>query len=247
MGTKFSSHYRKGDQLFNCYGRRTNRFLLINYGFCLRHNKYNSLGFKVFVNFDNEEQKSPNDTPVEKQQFQKVIRMKLNRLSLDLLQYLRANLVFSFHFKSPEVRNLVTVSSPVDTDFEIFVLDQAIQLIQSMIKTKYPTSLDFDLKILDMLTHDDESEELPLKADDPDLPKIQELISQRKDHLWRYKLALLHRVNQKEILHDQLKHVKILRKILANCKKLIEVAQYQAKETNSEEQEEDAKEAPKLS
>ena len=54
MGTKFSSYYKKGDQLFNCYGRRTNRFLLVNYGFCLRNNKYNSLGFKVFVNYQDE-------------------------------------------------------------------------------------------------------------------------------------------------------------------------------------------------
>jgi hypothetical protein len=50
MGTKEKTSYRKGDQLFNCYGLRTNRFLLLNYGFCLRNNKYNSLGFKVFVN-----------------------------------------------------------------------------------------------------------------------------------------------------------------------------------------------------
>lgn len=54
MGTKFSSRYLKGDQLFNCYGRRTNRFLLVNYGFCFRNNKYNSLGFKVFVNYKDE-------------------------------------------------------------------------------------------------------------------------------------------------------------------------------------------------
>lgn len=52
MGTKYKTFFKKGDQLFNCYGRRTNRFLLINYGFCLRHNKYNSLGFKVFVNYN---------------------------------------------------------------------------------------------------------------------------------------------------------------------------------------------------
>ena len=57
MGTKFSSSYKKGDQLFNCYGRRTNRFLLVNYGFCLRNNKYNSLGFKVFVNYTEKDEK----------------------------------------------------------------------------------------------------------------------------------------------------------------------------------------------
>lgn len=57
LGTKFSSRYNKGDQLFNCYGRRNNRFLLVNYGFCLRYNKYNSVGFKVFVQFkENAEQ-----------------------------------------------------------------------------------------------------------------------------------------------------------------------------------------------
>lgn len=49
MGTKFGSSYKKGDQLFNSYGRRSSRFLLLNYGFTFRNNKYNSLGFKVFV------------------------------------------------------------------------------------------------------------------------------------------------------------------------------------------------------
>jgi len=27
---------------------------LVNYGFCFRNNKYNSLGFKVFVNYKEE-------------------------------------------------------------------------------------------------------------------------------------------------------------------------------------------------
>ena len=74
MGTKFSSRYKKGDQLFNCYGRRTNRFLLINYGFCLRFNKYNSLGFKVYVTHKEDDG--------EPQKCQKVIRIKMHRLSL---------------------------------------------------------------------------------------------------------------------------------------------------------------------
>jgi hypothetical protein len=51
---------KKGDQLFNCYGLRTNRFLLLNYGFCIRNNKYNSLGFKVFVNYKKPEKKEGN-------------------------------------------------------------------------------------------------------------------------------------------------------------------------------------------
>ena len=68
MGTKFKSYYKKGDQLFNCYGRRNNRFLLLNYGFCMIDNKYNSLGFKVFVN-DGKDGK-----------YQKILKLKQNRL-----------------------------------------------------------------------------------------------------------------------------------------------------------------------
>ena len=77
--------------------------------------------------------------------------MKAGRLSLDLLQYLRANLVFTFHFKNEALRHRVTVSTPVDTDFEILCLDQASLLIDSMIKGKYPTTLEYDLKCLELL------------------------------------------------------------------------------------------------
>lgn len=38
---------KKGQQVFNCYGKRSNRFLLLWYGFCLKQNKYNSLTFSV--------------------------------------------------------------------------------------------------------------------------------------------------------------------------------------------------------
>ena len=55
MSARHRTCYRKGDQLLNSYGCRTNRFLLTNYGFTIRQNKYNSLGFKVFVNYENNE------------------------------------------------------------------------------------------------------------------------------------------------------------------------------------------------
>jgi hypothetical protein len=74
----------------NSYGARDNRHLLTNYGFTLRQNKYNSLGFKVFLNF-NEAGKL--------ERFQKIIRIKKNKLSEELLQYLRASLIFSYQTK----------------------------------------------------------------------------------------------------------------------------------------------------
>lgn len=187
MGTKFSSRYSKGDQLFNCYGRRTNRFLLTNYGFCLRFNKYNSLGFKVFVT----NKPDPGSAPAEPQKFQKVIKLKMNRLSLDLLQYLRANLIFTFQFKGDD-RSSATVSTPVHLDFECHMLTQAIALIDSILRSQYKTTYEHDLCQLELLAEDKMDVKNP----------------------WRYKLALIHRANQKEILICQRKLCCILKAII---------------------------------
>ena len=39
-----------GDQIFYCYGNRTNRFLLLNYGFCFPDNRYES--YEVHMKMD---------------------------------------------------------------------------------------------------------------------------------------------------------------------------------------------------
>ena len=90
MYARHRTSYRKGDQLLNSYGARDNRFLLTNYGFTLRQNKYNSLGFKVFLNF-NEAGRTESHV--------KIIKMKLNKLSEELLQYLRASFIFTYRKK----------------------------------------------------------------------------------------------------------------------------------------------------
>ena len=76
MNTRHRTCYRKGDQLFNSYGLRTNRFLIVNYGFTIRQNKYNYLGFKVFVNL------GPDSSD---QKYVKVLKLKKNKLSEPLL------------------------------------------------------------------------------------------------------------------------------------------------------------------
>ena len=146
--------------------------------------------------------------------------MKLNRLSLELLQYLRANLVFSFTFKEG-IRQVVTVSTPVDTDFEVLCLEQAVQLIESMIQSKYPTTLDFDLKVLDILS----TNSFEFEQNDTEETKNIKILIKSKKNQWRFKLALMHRANQKEILNNQLKYVKILLKIMQNIKKAIMVSE----------------------
>jgi hypothetical protein len=187
MGTKHKTTYKQGDQLFNCYGLRTNRFLLLNYGFCLRNNKYNSLGFKVFVNYQAPKKESPSkQEESDDSQYQKVIRLKKDKLSEDLLQYLRANLIFTYKGGNKE---MLLVSSPVDIDFELYVVSCALNLMKNMRNTKYPTTLEQDRKMLAQIFDN-----------------------------WRFKLALIHRINQKEILEDQIKLLAILLRILARMK-----------------------------
>ena len=41
----------QNQQIYVCYGRRSNRYLLSAYGFLLEKNKYNSLAFRVWLDF----------------------------------------------------------------------------------------------------------------------------------------------------------------------------------------------------
>ena len=42
-----------GEQIFYCYGNRTNKFLLLNYGFCFPGNKYDSFEVPLALNWKN--------------------------------------------------------------------------------------------------------------------------------------------------------------------------------------------------
>jgi hypothetical protein len=81
------------------------------------------------------------------------------------------------------------VSSPVDLDFELFVVSCALNLMKNMRTSKYPTSLAQDKKMLAQVVDN-----------------------------WRFKLALIHRINQKEILNDQIRLLAVLLRILARLK-----------------------------
>ena len=79
--------------------------------------------------------------------------MKKNKLSEELLQYLRANLIFSYRKEKGDVTNNyhenLLVSSPVNFDFEIYIIEQGIGLVTNLLEKKYPTSMETDLKILE--------------------------------------------------------------------------------------------------
>ena len=44
--------FEKGDQVYYCYGNRSNRYLLVNYGFCFQDNRYESYEVNLKLDVD---------------------------------------------------------------------------------------------------------------------------------------------------------------------------------------------------
>ena len=199
--TKYKNVYEKGQQVFHCYGRRTNRFLLLNYGFCLNNNKYNSLSFRVWINFNwqkahqkeldkaakegeaAKDLSSSDDEDEKDNRISKVIRLKKNRIGEEIFAYIRANLLNTYKGKNLEY---LLVSAPVDAEFEMLVVACTINLLKGLLASRFKKSLDDDKKLLEDTT-----------------------ISYRK------RFAILHRMNAKEVLNSNIKHCEILIRLIA--------------------------------
>ena len=114
----------------------------------------------------------------KQEQFQKVIKIKKNKLSEDLLQYLRASLIFSYQKTNGSLENNylkeLRVSVPVNVGFEIHIIKTGIHLIWQLLNLKYKTTLEEDYAIL-----------------------------AQKGSCWRTYSAVTHRVTQKEALATQ--------------------------------------------
>jgi len=156
--------YKKGDQIFNCYGRRTNRFLLMWYGFCLQDNRYNSLSFRLWMNKSTLSNTNPpkkilfKDYITEKEWVEKEVgeeksspkdltkefRVKMATFCADVLAYLRAQLLLTY--KGNDL-NRVMVTIPTSIPYEEFVIDYAISLFIE-VKNQYKTSMYQDEELL---------------------------------------------------------------------------------------------------
>ena len=80
--------------MFYCYGKRSNAFLLLNYGFCIPNNIYDSFTFKVKLNIhlddiDNLNALLPRPGSPIDNVFSEDIRLKASSLNMVLLGYLR--------------------------------------------------------------------------------------------------------------------------------------------------------------
>ncbi len=126
---------KKGQQIFNFYGRRSNKFLLIGYNFALSENKYDSFAFKI--NVDNwRESNKPFQArlPVGKivnrdgkvnMYFTREIRVKEQKVCIQLINHCRALLIGWTDLKAEQFKNRIRVTIPFSLQFEKKVLSLA--------------------------------------------------------------------------------------------------------------------------
>lgn len=117
--------FETGDQVFYCYGNRTNKFLLINYGFCFPGNKYDS--YEVAVRIRSDFDKDPNPSEIidlnwESNSMQP-IRLKKNQINEVLLGYLRATCKTSFFQSMGMTGKNVFMTRPVNLFYEMYIFN----------------------------------------------------------------------------------------------------------------------------
>lgn len=131
MRTKEKASFKAGTQVFNCYGRLNNFDMLIDYGFCLYPNKYDSCYIRLF------KCKLVSPALNKKKKGTRTFNLKLNQLNLDLLSYLRKRMNTKETYMDP-------VSS---SKSELKILFQFQSLLEEFLNN-FPTTLEQDLELL---------------------------------------------------------------------------------------------------
>lgn len=130
MKTKEKGSFKEGEQVFACYGRLNNFDLLLDYGFALLPNRYDSYFLRMH--------KHQLFLPTSRKVRAKTFILKDSRLNLKLLEYLRRK----FGKKS------VYGSTEKAAEEEIKIVTKYKNLIKEVLQ-RYPTLLEYDLELLE--------------------------------------------------------------------------------------------------
>lgn len=79
-----------GEQAYYCYGNRSNKFLLLNYGFCFQDNAYDSYVVKMKMNPDLQKLFIPEMVDFKSSELTQEIRLKTNQVNRLLFAYFRS-------------------------------------------------------------------------------------------------------------------------------------------------------------
>ena len=129
MRTKENGSFKRGEQVYNCYGRLNNFDMLLDYGFCLNPNRYDSVHFRLCRN--------KIYLPSERKTRIKTFNLKQSQLNLLLLKYIRKKVA-----KKSEYHCLMKAAIQ-----EIAMLTKFKQLLEESYQI-FPTLLEYDLNLL---------------------------------------------------------------------------------------------------
>ena len=186
MSTGVRTSFKKGDQVLNAYGRLNNRNLLLDYGFAISENRYDTVYFLLWlpcsgreglVKFEDVEAKSE-----EYMNGTDLYGLKMKRLNLDVFVYFRENL-------GVPVKNF-----PSELEIEIKIIDKFFDILNEM-KCEFSTNIEFDNELL---TRDLQ-------------PKLRS--------------AVYYRLNQKNIVENQIKMLCTLKNELISIQNGTEITE----------------------
>jgi hypothetical protein len=124
--TKENGSFRAGQQVFNCYGRLNNFDMLLDYGFCLYPNRYDSCYLRLF--------KCKLILPTaRKKRGTKTFNLKLNQVNLRLMKYIRKRISTKDSYE-----NIFSACQA-----ELLILKKFKSLLQEF-QENFPTTLNQD-------------------------------------------------------------------------------------------------------
>ena len=128
----------KGSQVYYCYGARSNRYLLMNYGFCIDNNKYESASLHLLrpsceddLNIIGKAIYEPNLwNELYRTKYEQIttIKLKKRQLCTDLLSYIRLFLVL----KSNVEFSKFVFTQPCNVKFEQSIVRYALILLRGI-------------------------------------------------------------------------------------------------------------------
>jgi hypothetical protein len=130
MRTKENASFKAGQQVFNCYGRLNNFDMLLDYGFALHPNRYDSAYMRLYKG-------NLIKANTKKKKGSKTFNLKLNQLNTDLLLYLRKRFAYKSHY--------FNLSNTLEQEKKVLFKFQ--NLINEQISL-YPTLLEYDLELI---------------------------------------------------------------------------------------------------
>ena len=120
-----------GEQAYYCYGNRTNKFLLMHYGFCFLGNRYDSYAIKMRMDIDLKDPFVPFMVDFRGEHFAQEVRLKNEQLNELLMSYFRSVLKASFFTKQKKQTDLkrILLTLPVNLFYERYCIQYYEQIL----------------------------------------------------------------------------------------------------------------------